>query len=41
MEQTVFIRCRKQDEELIKSIEADACDSYRELVVAEVSKFKG
>jgi len=41
MEQTIFIRCRKEDEELIKSIEDEACDQYRELVVTEVKKFKG
>lgn len=41
MEQQVFIRCREQDEALIKSIEADAIDKYRDLVVTEVKRFEG
>ena len=41
MEGQIFIRCRKEDESLIKSIEQQAIDEYRELIVTEVVRFKG
>ena len=40
MEQQIWIRCRKEDEELIKSVEDDAIQEYKKLLISEVKKFK-
>ena len=41
MEGQIFIRCRKEDEALIKSVEAEAVKEYRDLLVSQVIRFKG
>lgn len=41
MEGQIFVRCRKDDEALIKSIQDQAIKEYREMIVTEVVRFKG
>ena len=41
MEGQIFVRCRQADEELIKSIQDQAIQEYREMIVNEVVRFKG
>jgi hypothetical protein len=41
MEQQVFIRCRKEDVAIIESIQDEAIDTYRNLIVSEVKRFAG
>lgn len=41
MEGQIFIRCRESDVELIQSIEEEAINEYREMIVSQVVRFKG
>ena len=41
MEQSIYLRCRECDVDLIKEVQAEAIAKYRELIVTEVKRFKG
>jgi len=41
MEGQIFIRCRKQDVEIIKSIQDEAVKAYKDMIIKEVVRFKG
>ena len=40
MEGQVYIRCREADVDLIKSVQDDAVQQYREMIVSQVIRFK-
>lgn len=41
MEQQVFIRVRQADVAIVESIQQEAIDAYRNLIVTQVLRFKG
>lgn len=40
MEPEVHVRCRKSDEELVKSVMDQACEAYKEIMKREVKLFR-
>ena len=41
MEHTVYIRCRKEDVNIIEEIKGEAISTYQNLIVTEILRFKG
>ena len=41
MESQIFIRCREADKEIIESITEDAVDTYKNMIIEQVVRFKG
>lgn len=41
MEGQIFIRCREEDVKIIESIKDEAVDTYKEMIINEVIRFKG
>lgn len=41
MEGQIFIRCREEDVDLIKSVQDDAIKTYKNMIIKEVVRFKG
>ena len=41
MEGQVFIRCRKDDQAVIESVIDEAVNTYREMLISQVVRFKG
>ena len=41
MEGQIFIRCRESDVDIIKSVQDEAVQQYREMIVSQVKRFAG
>lgn len=41
MEGQIFIRCREADVDLIKSVQDEAVQQYRQMIVSQVKRFEG
>jgi V-type H+-transporting ATPase subunit E len=41
MEGQIFIRCRESDLKIIESIQEEAVQQYREMIVSQVLRFQG
>jgi hypothetical protein len=41
MEGQVFIRCRKEDVDVINSVKDEAVAAYKAMIISEVVRFKG
>ena len=41
MEGQIFIRCREADLDIIKEVQDEAVQQYREMIVSQVKRFEG
>ena len=41
MEGQIFIRCREEDKAILEDVKDEAIKTYRDMVISEVSRFKG